>query len=878
MQLSIPFLPSCLSFMVGCVLMQHASAQEPHLLALQSSRAATPSRLNVAPSTNNQVTDELYVFDANLFKGTGLSAAMIERFNHTNQIEAGSYKVDIYVNDRFIERRSITFIENKAAPQGVDACLSLEVLENAGIVGDAHLQKQRAELANLSNPCLTLAQVATGSQTQFDFSLLRLNLTVPQQLMKNMPRGYVDPANLNAGSSIGFINYMGNYYRTQSLTDDGIDSESAYISLNGGINFGKWQYRQQSNLTMDNDHNTHWENIRSYVQRPIERLQSQLTLGQQYTSGQFFSGLPFIGLNLSTDQRMRPDSLRGYAPVIHGIAQSNAKVSVEQNGREIYQITVAPGPFEINDLYPTNFEGNLRLIVTEADGRQTSTDIPYAAVPNSVRAGMSNYSISLGRTDQKNSLDTTFADLDYEYGLNNNITINAGARVAEHYQALAMGGVYGNTFGALGTNVTYSRAELPSVHGTETVDGWMANLTYSKTLQLTNTTIALAGYRYSTAGYRDLSDVLGLQNAWEQGNAWSSYSYLQRSRFQVNVSQPLGKYGSFYLSGSTQDYRDSRARDTTLQAGYQKNFGILSLNLNYTRQRTHNLQGGAITEERFDNFGGLSLSIPLGRSRRAPMLNTNYNHSNNNDNYQASLTGALDDDYSLSYSLGVNGNGQQDPTYNAGLYKRFSSFSLGYNSAYNPHYWQNSLNASGALAIHAGGVTLGSYLGDTFALVEAKGAKGAKIVSSPTHKIDRFGYALLPSMSPYRYNTVALDPQGMSDNIELDGGEQRIAPYAGAAVKVKFKTRHGYSVLIQSLLAEGQTIPMGADVRDATGDVIGMVGQAGQVYVRVEQLQGTLSLNWGDDAGQSCTLPYYIDTAQLAQPLIKLQAQCVMEQ
>jgi outer membrane usher protein FimD/PapC len=65
---------------------------------------------------------------------------------------------------------------------------------------------------------------------------------------------------------------------------------------------------------------------------------------------------------------------------------------------------------------------------------------------------------------------------------------------------------------------------------------------------------------------------------------------------------------------------------------------------------------------------------------------------------------------------------------------------------------------------------------------------------------------------------------------------------------------------------------------DATGDVIGMVGQAGQVYVRVEQLQGTLSLNWGDDAGQSCTLPYYIDTAQLAQPLIKLQAQCVMEQ
>jgi outer membrane usher protein len=226
----------------------------------------------------------------------------------------------------------------------------------------------------------------------------------------------------------------------------------------------------------------------------------------------------------------------------------------------------------------------------------------------------------------------------------------------------------------------------------------------------------------------------------------------------------------------------------------------------------------------------------------------------------------------------MNGGGQSnDQTYNAGLYKRLSKISLGLNSAYNQQYWQSSLNASGALAIHAGGITLGSYLGDTFALVEAKGAKGAKIVSSPTNRIDRFGYALVPSISPYRYNTIALDPQGVSGNIELEGGEQRIAPYAGAAVKVNFKTRYGYSVLIQSMLAEGQNIPMGADVRNEAGEVIGMVGQAGQAYVRVEQPQGTLTFDWGDDAGQRCTMPYRIDRQQLEQPMIKLQLQCIVE-
>ena len=76
-------------------------------------------------------------------------------------------------------------------------------------------------------------------------------------------------------------------------------------------------------------------------------MTSVLTLGQQYGSGQFFSTLPYLGLSLQTDERMRPDSMRGYAPVIRGTAQTNAKVSIQQNGREIYQINVAPGPLKL---------------------------------------------------------------------------------------------------------------------------------------------------------------------------------------------------------------------------------------------------------------------------------------------------------------------------------------------------------------------------------------------------------------------------------------------------------------------------------------------------------------------------------------------------
>lgn len=862
---------SYLAALVSGILLQTVQAQ----VTASSAENTTDGEVKTFHTTKKQ---EEYAFDPNLFKGSGLTPSMIERFNRADQVEAGTYKVDIYINGRFFERGNIRFEKDENSKQGVVACLNADLIERAGIIGDVNYRQQHQKNAQIqSAQCLTLPQVATGSVSSFDFSNLRLDMTIPQSLMKNLPRGYVNPSELDAGTSIGFINYMGNYYYTESRLGNHLTNESAFVSLNGGINFGKWQYRQQSNISMNNEHETTWRNIRSYVQRPIDQLQSQLTLGQLYTSGRFFSGLAFKGLNLATDERMRPDSLRGYAPVIRGIAQSNAKVSIQQNGREIYQITVAPGPFEINDLYPSNYNGNLTVVVTEADGSTHSNEVPYAAVPMSLREGIANYSFSVGKTDQDTSLNSYFADLNYEYGVNNLITLNGGLRIAEDYQAAALGNVFGGRYGAIGANVTYSRAKLPTDNN-DYVDGWMADLTYSKTLTPTNTTFSLASYRYSTTGYRDLNDVLGIRRAWENGMMYSSSSYLQRSRFQVSMSQPLGNYGSFYVTGSTQDYRDGRDRDTSLQLGYNKSFGILSMNLSYTRQKIHTLDNGVLKEERFDNFGGLSINMPLGRSRSvmAPNLNANYNRSNDMDNYQVGISGALDQDYSLSYNVGMNGMSNDQQTYNAGLYKRFSNIQLGLNTAYSDQYWQGSINASGAVAVHSGGMTFGQYVGDTFALIEAKDATGAKIVSAPTSKIDRFGYALLPSVSPYRYNTVALDPQGMSGDVELEGGEQRIAPYAGAAVKVKFKTRRGYSVLIQSRLADGQVIPMGADVLTDTGEVIGMVGQNGQVYVRVEQQQGQLTLRWGNDAGQSCKLPYQLDTQQLGQPLIKLQATCTV--
>lgn len=88
--------------------------------------------------------------------------------------------------------------------------------------------------------------------------------------------------------------------------------------------------------------------INGSISIPLERdiipLRSRLTLGDGYTQGDIFDGINFRGAQLASDDNMLPDSQRGFAPVIHGIARGTAQVTIKQNGYDIYNSTVPPGP------------------------------------------------------------------------------------------------------------------------------------------------------------------------------------------------------------------------------------------------------------------------------------------------------------------------------------------------------------------------------------------------------------------------------------------------------------------------------------------------------------------------------------------------------
>ena len=193
---------------------------------------------------------------------------------------------------------------------------------------------------------------------------------------------------------------------------------------------------------------THYQSLQTNLQRSIAPWKSKLVIGDAYTDGALFDSVSFRGVQVSSDDRMYPESLRGYAPTLYGMASSNAVVRVLQGGNVIYETNVAPGPFEINDLYPTGYGEDLEVEVTESNGRQHVTRVPYTAPVNALRPGSTRYSLTLGQyRDVWERRAAPLFEGTLSHGFTNVFTIYAGVQASTGYTAGLIGVALNTGFG-----------------------------------------------------------------------------------------------------------------------------------------------------------------------------------------------------------------------------------------------------------------------------------------------------------------------------------------------------------------------------------------------------------------------------------------------
>jgi outer membrane usher protein len=802
----------------------------------------------------------------------GGSKVDVSRFSRGNPVLPGDYVVDLQINGKWVGRTSIRFIAQPDSDIALP-CVDRTIIERIGLDVERLSPAARSELRKAQSAgCVDLKAMIADAEVEFDLSQLRLDISVPQVAMLRKPRGYVSPEFWDSGVPSATLGYHLNAYRSATSY---ATTTVGHLDLSAGINLGSWHLRQRSSVEVTSGQPIAFQNIATYLSHDIPAIRSDLTVGDSFTDGAVFDSFGFRGVSLASDDQMLPDSQLEYAPVVHGIAQTNARVVITQNGNTILETTVSPGTFEINDLYATGYGGDLRVTVYEADGSQKIFTVPYASVVQLLRPGVWRYSATAGEVQQPSLTDTErFTQATLQRGFNNYLTGYTGALSAQHYASGLLGIAINTQFGAIAADVTAARTSLMDTYS---ASGRSLRFSYSKLIRETQTNFALATYRYSSSSYYSFADA---QMARQAADVNPDTLDSARSQWQVNINQTLpSRWGNFYLTAAVRDYWNSAGTTTQFQGGYTNRFRFAGTSLSYSISVAR--QTDAETGKP-DKRVQMSFSVPLGASAHSPMVAVNLSRDTTDEararTAQESINGTFGEENQLSYSVSAS-QSSGDNSYSTSSQYRGAYASVSASLSESSGYSQQSVGATGGVVIHPGGITLANQITDTMGIVEALGAEGAHVTNSIGTTINASGYAVLPFLMPYRLNSINIDPDGtVSEDAEFKSTSERIAPRLNSVVLIRFQTLSGRAILIRAHLANGSVVPFGASVYDAQGSEVGLAGQDGGIYLRGIAETGMLTARWGDAHDQKCSFGYQLPSKQKSEgPFVRIDALCEVD-
>jgi outer membrane usher protein len=774
-------------------------------------------------------------FDTSLMAGKSRESDM-SRFYASSEIPAGKQDIDVYVNNNWKGRYTLVFGDVKD-----DIKISYDDTALLGI------NMRGLPATQSGTDSLQISQLVQGGSFLLDISTLSLKLIVPQSYVNRLEEGYVDPKFWDHGVPAFLFGYNAMHYSMQSK-NGGSSNDELYSGLDFGINFAGWQFRESSSIRKSSSENLKYQNNTRYLQKNIASIKSTFKLGDFYSAGDLFDSIKVRGVALTSDINMLPSSKQGFSPIVRGAAQTNALVKVIQNGNVVYQENVPPGAFTLDNIQPTGSAGDLTVVVQEADGREQSFSVPFSAVPNMLKEGVSKYSLVAGNVNQTNTdYNPGFVQGTLQYGLNNLLTGYAGTTLSNDYRAYLVGSGLNLPIGAVSVDVTQSDTQLKN----QSKSGQSVRVSYSKFLDVTATNFSLAAYRYSTEGYYSFSDAIYSQEGYRELerqasdyrkrldeddapildlNTWDALrSARPRNTFNLSLNQRLkDNWGTVFFSGTQRDYWTSNSKSREYQFGYANAVGQVNYNISANRVRNSKRD----EETRFY----LSMTVPFDIAGNRAYLNSGasfvdsrYQQSN------VSVSGNALESNRLSYTVAASNQDGGNNTASVNTSYRANVSTLGASYGESSDYRQTGLAARGSVVMIPGHVLASNEIGSTMMVVEAPKAEGLMVNGDQSIVTNKDGLALVPYATPYRLNSVTLSDSGNSSGAEIIGNIANTVPFAGTVNHVKFETDQRQSYIVPARKAGGGPLPFGAEVLDKSGQSIGFIGQASTLYIKSEE-------------------------------------------
>ncbi|KFA84175.1 hypothetical protein N037_22160 [Enterobacter sp. EGD-HP1] len=783
----------------------------------------------------------------------------LSQFSQVGYVMPGSYTLALQINKSSLPERQIQFLAPEDNPKGSYACLTPEMVTQLGLTESASRQLTWWH----NHECLDPSSLK-GMTMRADLGSGVLYVNLPHAYLEYTAENWDPPSSWDEGASGVLFDYSLNAQTSHQQLSRGSNNQS--LSGNGttGGNLGAWRLRADWQANYDhttgqaNSTRQNWDWSRYYMYRAIAALRAKLTLGENYLSSGMFDSFRYTGASLVTDDNMLPPNLRGYAPEVTGVAKTNAKVTISQQGRVIYETTVASGPFRIQDLNNAT-TGKLDVKVTEQDGSVQEYQVDTANVPYLTRPGLVRYKIASGKpSDYKHhSEGPTFGTGEFSWGVSNGWSLYGGALVAGDYNALALGiGRDLLAFGAISFDVTQSRAVLP---GQETKSGGSYRVSYSKRFDETDSQVTFAGYRFTERNFMSMSQYLDARyrhnDTGGEGKELYMLTFNQQFR-DLNMTA--------YLNYSHQTYWNQPANDT-YNISLSRYFDIgqiknLSMGLSAFRTKYNHTN---------DDGMYLSLSVPWGGSGT---LSYDAQLSKGNNSNTVGYYGRLDDNTAYRINGGVGQDGRATSSgyiTHEGEIAEMSATAAFRGSDYSAF----GMSMRGGMTATPNGAALHrvNAHGGTRMMVDTGGVSDVPVkgYGSPTWS-NVFGKAVVSDMSSYYRTSVNVDLNKLGNNVEATRSVVQGTLTEGAIGYRKFGVIAGQKAMAILKLADGSAPPFGATVLNADNTQTGLVSDGGTVWLSGIKAGEVMKVNWEGETrcqvSMPSPLPADLETRQLLLP------------
>ncbi|KVT40725.1 fimbria/pilus outer membrane usher protein [Burkholderia multivorans] len=751
----------------------------------------------------------------------------LSQFSQADFSLPGEYMLEVQVNDLFYGLQPIEFVALDASGAG-KPCLRAELVAQFGLKPSLAKELPRFH----GGRCVDLAAIE-GVTVRYLKGDGRLRITIPQAALEFTDGTYLPPERWSDGIAGAMLDYRVIANTNRSFGSGGRQTNAVQAYGTIGANWGAWRvrgdYQAQSNVGNTVYADRTFRFSRLYAFRALPSIQSTVTFGDDYLSSDIFDTFALTGASIRSDDRMLPPSLRGYAPLISGVARTNATVTVSQQGRVLYVTRVSPGAFALQNIN-TSVQGTLDVAVEEEDGSVQRFQVTTAAVPFLARTGQFRYKAAVGKPRRFGGAGITpfFGFGEAAYGLPFDVTVYGGFIAASGYTSIALGvGRDFGTFGAVSADVTHARARLWWNGATRHGNSYRIN--YSKHFDGLDADVRFFGYRFSERDYTNFAQFSGDPTAYGLGNS--------KQRYSATMSKRFGDTSAYFSYDQTTYWE--RASEQRVGVTLTRAFSVGALrNLNVSVSAFRTQSAGAS-----GNQVSVTATLPIGgRHTVTSNLTTGNGSTSVNAGY------LYDDPAGRTYQISA-GTTDGRASANASFRQRTSAYQLtAQASTVANGYAAASLEVDGSLVATQYGVAAhaNGNAGDTRLLVSTDGVRDVPLSGTLTHTDSR-GYAVLDGISPYNVYDAAVNVEKLPLEVQVSNPIQRMVLTDGAIGFVQFSAARGSNLYLTLTDAAGKPLPFGASVQDAAnGKELGIVGEGGAAYLTQVQPKSSLVVRAGE--------------------------------